>query len=107
MRKIEVKKWVEKDNEGNESEVSMLVLLNTVVAGRKPEEIPKGIDKFRLYGRIAKVFNKADKTGVMELEESDYSFLKESLEKNVISTWALNPNINEAVEEFLNAKEIN
>lgn len=106
MRKIEVKKWIERDKEGNEHKVNMLVLLSSMVAGRKPEETPRGIDKFRLYGRIAKVFNKADKTGIMELEETDYAFLKESLEKNIMSTWAMNPDINEAVEEFLNAEEV-
>ena len=107
MRKIEVKKWIEKDTKGNDHKVDMLILLNSMVAGRKPEDIPRGIDKFRLFGRIAKVFNKAEKTGIMELEESDYSFLKKSLEENIMSTWALNPDVNEAVEEFLNAKEVN
>ena len=106
MRKIEVKKWEEIDKEGNKHKVNTLVVLNSVVAGRKPEDIPRGIDKFRLFGRLAKAFEKADKTGLLELEETDYSFIKTSLEENVLSTWAMNPDIFEAVELVLNAEEV-
>lgn len=106
MRKIEIKKWEELDKDGKKRSANTLVLLNAVVAGRKPEDIPRGIDKFRLFGRLAKSFEKADKSGLLELEETDYAFLKKSLEVNVVSTWAMNPKISEAVELFLNAEEV-
>jgi len=105
MRKIEIKKWVEKDREGNTTEVDTLVLLNSLVSGKKPEEVPRGIDKFRLFGRLAKAFDKAAKTRILELEEVDYSFLKKIMENDILGPWAMNPKILEAVEIFMNAEE--
>ena len=105
MREIEVKKWVGKNPEGNDVEESTLGALNILISGQKPEEIPRGIDKFRLFGRLAKAFDKADKSGVLVLEESDYSFVKKAVEKNIPSVWAMNNDINEAITIFLNAEE--
>lgn len=104
MRKVEVRKWkIKTPNE--ELEETTLNALNALIAGQKPEDIPRGIDKFRLFGRLAKAFEKSEKNGVLELEESDYSFIKKAVEKDIPSVWAMNKNINEAMEAFLNAKE--
>jgi len=106
MRKIEIKKWTEQDREGNPIEADTLKLLNSLVGMKKPEEIPRGIDKFRLFGRLAKAFDKAEKSGVLELEELEYSFLKKTIETDIFGPWAMNPKILEAVELFMDAEEV-
>lgn len=117
MRKIKVEKWKSRvpryEGEGSERKVvgydeideDILVVLNVLIGNKKPEEIPKGLDKFRLFGRLTKSFDKADKNKVLELEEVDYKFLRETIEKDVPSTWGFNENISKAIEEFMNAKE--
>jgi len=89
----------------DEVEESLLIVLNNLMASKRPEEIPRGLDKFRIFNRLSKAFEKADKSKVLELEETDYAFLKEIIEKDIPSTWGLNENISKAVEAFLNAKE--
>lgn len=114
MREIKIEIW--KSNvpkyEGNEivgteeKDEDLLTVLNVLIANKKPDEMPRGLDKFRLFGRISKAFIKAEKSKVLELEESDYSFLKESIEKDTPASWGMNENILKAIEEFLNAEEV-
>ena len=105
MRTIKITKWKATGNEGKEVEESILNVLNVLVIGKKPEDIPRGIDKYRLFGRLAKAFDNAEKEGILVLEEADYSFLKKTIESDVPSVWGLNPSISEAIDAFLNVKE--
>jgi len=113
MRKIEIKKWKSKvpkyDDEGKivgteDKDEDLLVAFNVLIANKKPEDMPRGLDKFRTFGRLSKAFEKADETGFLELEEVDYKFLKDSIEKDVPASWGMNQNIMNAMEEFLDAK---
>ena len=116
MRKIEIEAW--KSNvplygeDGvtivgtKETDEDLLTVLNVLIANKKPEEMPRGIDKFRLFSRISKAFKKAEESKVLELEEADYSFLKESIEKDSLANWGMNEGISKAVEEFLKAEEV-
>lgn len=105
MRKVKLEKWIAKDREGNDQEEDLLIALNVLIANKKPEEMPRGLDKFRTFGRLAKAFEKAEKSKILELEEFDYKFLKDSIEKDIPSSWGMNSNISKAIEDFLNAKE--
>jgi hypothetical protein len=105
MRKIKIVKWKSKIAPDKEVDEDLLAALNILIGNKRPEEIPRGLDKFRLFGRLSKAFEKADKSGVLEFEEFDYTFLKETIEKDIPSTWGMNANITKAVEEFLNAKQ--
>ena len=105
MRKIKIEKWKSKIADNKEIDEDLLVVLNVLIGNKRPEEVPRGLDKFRLFNRVTRAFEKADKTGILELEEFDYSFLKDTIEKDVPSTWGMNPNISKAIEEFLNAKQ--
>ena len=113
MRKIKIEKWkskVPKYDEGKivgteEKDEDLLVAFNVLTANKKPDEMPRGLDNFRTMGRLSKAFEKADKTGFLELEEVDYKFIKDDLEKNIPSAWGMNLNIMKAVEGFLNATE--
>ena len=104
MRKIKIEKWKVKTPNG-EAEEDLLMALNALISAKKPEEIPRGLDKFRLFHRLSKAFEKAETSKILELEEFDYKFLKDTVEKDIPSVWGLNPNIAKAFEEFLEAKE--
>ena len=114
MRKIKIEKWKSKvpkyDDEGKivgseEKDETLLDALNVLIGNKKPENMPKGIDKFRLFNRLSKAFDKADKTKILELEETDYSFLKKTIEEDTPATWGMNVNISEAIEDFLESKD--
>jgi len=114
MRKIKIETWKSKipkyDDEGKvvgteEKDETLLDAINVLIANKKPEDMPRGLDNFRTMSRLSKAFEKADKSKVLELEEVDYKFIKDDLEKNIPSTWGMNQNIMKAVEDFLNAKQ--
>jgi len=113
MKKIKIKSWKSKvpiyeDGKivgSEEKDETLLDALNVLIANKKPEEMPRGLDKFRTFNRLSKAFDKADKTKVLELEETDYSFLKTSIEKDTPASWGMNQNISQAIEDFLEAKD--
>ena len=104
MRKIKLKKWKSKVDEDNEIEEDLLSVFNVLLANKKSEDIPKGIDKMRLFNRIRKAFDKADETGELVLEEAEYEFLKKSIETDAPSVWGMNSNIFDAIDDFINLK---
>lgn len=105
MKKIEVKKWKEADGKGGEVESNTLMMINALISRVDPAKMPKGIDKFRTFGRIGRAFDKADKTGTLELDTADYAFLKGMVDNDVPAIWAMNKELMEAVEGFLDAEE--
>jgi len=104
MRKIKLEKWKSRTPDGKEMDEDLLIALNVLIANKKPESMPRGLDKFRIFNRLAKAFEKADKSRVLELEEAEYKFLKDEIESNIPSSWGMNQNISKAIEAFLEAK---
>jgi len=114
MKKIKITVWKEtipvfdkkgiQTGETEEVDWSLLKALEILINNKKPEEMPRGLDKFRMMGRIDKAFDKANKSNELILEEQDYKFLKDSIEKDIPSTWGKNPNILKSIEEFLEAQ---
>lgn len=114
MRRIKIEKWKSKvpvyGEDGKtivdttEKDETLLDAINVLIANKKPEEMPKGLDNFRTMSRLSKAFENAEKTGFLELEEVDYKFIKDDLEKNIPSAWGMNQSIMKAVEDFLNAE---
>jgi hypothetical protein len=105
MRKIKINTWKAKIAEGKEQDENLLIAINVLLGNKRPEDIPKGLDKFRLFNRLAKAFDKAEETKELVLEEADYSFLKEMIEKDVPSIWGMSENLSRAIEDFLNVKQ--
>ncbi len=112
MRKINIETWKSKvpKFEGEkivgyeDKDENLLTALNVLLGSKKPEEIPRGLDKFRLFGRLSKAFIKAEEKKVLQLEEGDYSFLKKMIESDVPSTWGMNENLSKAIDLFINAE---
>ena len=106
MRKIPLVKWKENNGSGKAIDTDLTTALTVLIANKDPREIPKGLEQFRLYGRLSKAFERAQAKGdTLILEEAEYQFVKSMLEKDVPATWGMNSAIAGAVEAFLNAKE--
>jgi len=114
LRKIKIEKWKARIPVTNEKGVvvdskemdeDLLVALNNLIGSKKPEEMPRGIDKFRLFSKLSLAFEKAEKTGVLELETREYDFLKGTVEKDIPASWGMSPNIMKAITAFLEAKD--
>ena len=105
MRKIKIEKWNAKSKEGMDTEESLINVFSALTAIKKPDEMPRGIEKFRLFNKINKAFEKAETTGILELEETTYKFLKDMIETDVLGIWGTNPSISKAIESFMEAKE--
>jgi len=105
MRNIEVKKWKAQDNKGVEVEENTIQALGLILSLKKPEQMPKGIDNFRIFSRFSKAFEEAEKSKIIKLEEHDYNFMKKLIDSDVPSIWGLNKNIVKMIEDFMNTKE--
>ena len=64
----------------------------------------RGLDKARMFNRLIKAFDKANETNELILEESDFSFLKKSIEDGVPAEWGRNPDMMGEIEVFLKAE---
>jgi len=107
MREIKVNSWKVIDSSGKEAEQDLLVAINAIISSLKPAEMPKGIKQFQIFGKISEAFSAAEKTKVLKLEEREYEFLKKIVEDKVPANWALNKNISEAINTFLEAEDNN
>lgn len=105
MRKIKLEKWKALNHEGKEYDESIITIISVLINNKKPEEMPRGLDKFRLFSRLATAFDKSKESGELVLEETDYKFLKDMIEKDVPSIWGFNANILKAINVFLETKE--
>jgi len=61
----------------------------------------KGLEFMRVYRRLSEKFAQAKETGILELENSDYEFLKDLIKNEIKPSWGLNNNLAEVVEKFL------
>jgi len=103
MRKIKLEKWKSRTPDGKEMDEDLLIALNVLIGNKKPEEMPRGLDNFRLFGRLSKAFEKADSSRELVLEEADYKFLKDTVGKDIPASWGMNANIMKSFEAFLDA----
>lgn len=104
MRKIRLESWKEKRANGTSEDVSLLDALKALLSVKDPKDIPRGLDKFRLFHQVDLAFAKAEQTKTLELEEATYEFLKSCVDKDIPSTWGMNPPLASAIEAFLSAK---
>lgn len=109
MRKIKIGRWkevVEIDGKKQENEANLLSALNWLLTNKNPATMPKGFDQFRLFHKINKAFEKADKSGTLILEEPEYKFLKGVIETDIPAIWAGHLDISAAIMAFMDAKEV-
>lgn len=105
MRRIPLCTWKATGPQG-EVEETTLTALNAIINSTRPEDMPRGVDNFRLFLRLAKAFAKAEETDILELEETDYSMIKQIIERSVPAIWAMNQDIKQAIQSVLDAQEV-
>lgn len=113
-RKIEIKTWKSSVPRFDENkkvigmkdvDENLLIAINHLLGSKRPEELPRGLEKFRIFGKIAKAFDAAAESNILELEAREYDFLKEIIEKDVPAAWGMNNNLCEAITAFVEAKD--
>jgi hypothetical protein len=105
MRSIKLISWKAKTPSGEDREENLLDVFTVLIASKRPEEMPRGLEKFRLFGRLSAAFDSARETKVLKLEEAEYKFLKTVLEQDCPAIWGMNKFITQAVDSFMSAKE--
>jgi F0F1-type ATP synthase delta subunit len=105
MRKINISEWTVRDAEGKEGKENLLQVLSILVTNKKPEELPRGLEQFKLFNKLVKAFEKAEATKVLELEEKEYQFLKNTIDRDIPSIWGTNKSIVQSIDLFYNAPE--
>lgn len=108
MRKIEIGSWkeaVEIDGQKQENDVSLLEVLDWVMQHRDPGAVPKGFANAKTYYRILEAFRKARDTGILELEETEYQYLRVPIEKDMPDFTGGNTEGFQALMAFMDAKE--
>ncbi len=104
MRRIPVSKWSECGPDGETHEVTLLNALALLLNGLRPEKVPRGFDAFRMFTRISRAFERAEKSGELVLEETEYHFLRRILESEIPAVWGSNKDVTLAIEAFMEAK---
>ena len=105
MKVIKVQVWKATNPEGKEVEETTINMLESLLSVARPEEMPRGLEQYKLFARISKAIDEAGKTKILRLEDNDYEFMKGIIEKNIPAVWATNKNLSQAVESILEAKE--
>lgn len=105
MRKIPVTEWDAKTPDGAVIKENSLQILSILVINKKPEDMPRGFESFKLFNKLTKAFEDAEKSKLLVLEETEYKFLKNTIERDIPSNWGGKKEIVEAVDNFYNARE--
>jgi len=106
VRRITIVKWKATPPNGKEITESTVLLIQTLISGTKPADMPRGLEQFRLFKRLDEAFTKAEKTDTLELEEDEYAFVTRLIEQGIPAIWATNKDISKAVDKILTAEEI-
>jgi len=106
MRQIPIVNWAIKMPDGTEGTENLLAVLSALITMKKPEELPRGFEQFKMFTKLTKAFEKAEQTQVLELEEKEYKFLNDAVLKEIPAVWGANKNIVDSITSFIEAKEL-
>lgn len=104
MRKLKLENWNEKNSEGKETPQNLINIFEFLIANQDQRTMLKGFDKFRMFSKLDKVFEKAKETGTLEFEDAEYVFLKNIVEANVPAQWAFNKEFLKHISNFMELK---
>ena len=104
MRKFKVGSW-EEGPKGDKQKVTIIDVIKNLMNSQDPTKVPRGIDKFRTFSRLSKAFDESEKTGFVEVEQADFRFLKDLVEKDIPAKFALMSEVTDAVELMLDAED--
>jgi len=105
MKKIKFLKWTTKGPKGDVEETTS-DLINALINSTRAEEMPRGLEQFKLFGRLNNALTRAVEKGEIVLEEPEYNFVKGLVERSTPAIWAMNPEISKAIDSIINAEEV-
>jgi hypothetical protein len=109
MRRIKLNVWkeliIDESGKAVETEVSLLSAVSSLINNTDPAQMPRGLDKFRIFHRINDAFLKAEASKELVLEEAEYKFIRDILDRDVPANWGAHPDISKAIMDFIDAKE--
>ena len=105
MRKIKFLKWTTKGPNGDVDE-STSVVISALLLATPSDQMPRGLEQFKLFGRLSEALSKAEESGELTLEETEYNFVKGMVERSTPAVWAMNPEISKAIDSIINAEEV-
>ena len=105
MREIKVLKWKEITAQGDK-DVNTLDIIKILLNNRSPTKIRNGLDQHRFFRRVDVACEEARKNDILKLQEMDFSQIKTIIEEEVPASWGMNPDISNAIEEFLNSEQV-
>ena len=90
-----------KTQDGKDTKESLVDILGNLLLIYEQRTQIKGLDNFRRFNKISRVFSNAKEIGIIELEEEDYKYLLDIVTEHVPASWGINPKISEAIEKFI------
>src|SRR3990172_4319644 len=100
MRKIKFLKWTTKGPNGDIDE-DISAVINVLINNTPPGEMPRGLEQFKLFGRLAEALKSAEITDFLILEETEFNFVKGLVERSTPAIWAMNPDISRAIDSII------
>lgn len=102
MKSMKIVKWQAKGLDGKDSGVEQSIIdVISIVLSKASQSMGSGIEQFRFIHRISEVFDKAEKTGVLEMDDSDYNKMADLIKNNLPSGLGFSQDIYSGVEDFL------
>ena len=106
MKVIKLFKWQAQNAEGNMVEDGSINMIEMLLSSAPPQELPRGLEQYKLFARLSTAFEKAKTKDTLELEDADYDLMKGIIERNIPAIWATNKDLSKAVEAVLAAEEV-
>ena len=106
MKKIRLFKWSAQTPEGSTVEDNSINMIEMLLSSAPAQELPRGLEQYKLFARLSAAFEKAKTKDTLELEDADYNLMKGIIEKNIPAIWATNKDLSKAVESVLEAEEV-
>lgn len=111
MRKIMNLLWVDTiTTDGIETlrDMDTIKILTMIVNFIPAQKMPRGLESFNIMSNIKVAFDKVttdNRNAWIMLEEREYKFFKDLIEKYVPMAWAINPDVMKSINNFLEAKK--
>jgi len=107
MRKIRIYQWNEKSPQsGKEEDVDTRILITNMVKGIPPQNIPRGLDNFRIMLSLHESLEKSKGKEYLNLEENVYKFLEDNCLTNIPAVWGMMDDISLAILAIVDAEQI-
>ena len=102
MKKMNIVKWKAKGMDGKDSGVEQSIIdIMTIVLSRASNSMGSGIDQFRFIHRLSEVFDNAEKTDMLEMEDNDYNKMSDLMKNHLPAGLGFSENIYKEIEAFL------